>query len=302
MKKEVLGTLLAIIAALFSGIAIPANKIFIVDMDPLVFTAIRAVVIGAAFLAVSYWMRPKQKKTRPISANWKYFAVIAVVGGAIAFYLYFTGLKLTTSGRAAFLHKTLPLYTAILAFIFLKEKITKKYVAAIAIMIAGTCGIYFATINPTEFFSNPQLGDMLVMIAAFLWAIENIAARKVMKNGSSNWVVSFVRMFFGGLVLFGAVIIMGKAGVLMTLTAGQWTNIGISTALLFFYVLFYYWALRLINVSKAAMLLLLAPVISLYVGASFLGEPTPALQLLGSGAILAGAYLAVGVKSEERGI
>jgi len=305
MNKETLGTLLAIVTALLSGIAIPANKVFVVNMDPLVFTAIRAVIIGTAFLAISYWMwkkAPGTKKSKFISADWKYFAIIAAVGGAIAFYLYFTGLKLTTSGRAAFLHKTLPLYTAVLAFAFLREKLTKKYLAAMALMVIGTCGIYFATINPTDFFANPQLGDMLVITAAFLWAVENVAARKVMKDGSNNWIVSFVRMFFGGLILFGAVIILGKAGVLTTLTAAQWTNIGISTALLFCYVLFYYWALRLINVSKAAVMLLLAPVVSLILGIVFLGEPAPAMQLAGSAVILVGAFLVVGVKSEEREI
>jgi len=49
MNKEVLGTTLALITAIISGFAIPINKVFVVDMDPMIFTAIRALVIGIIF-------------------------------------------------------------------------------------------------------------------------------------------------------------------------------------------------------------------------------------------------------------
>jgi drug/metabolite transporter (DMT)-like permease len=304
MKKETLGTLLAIITAVFSGIAIPANKVFVVNMDPAVFTAVRSVIIGIIFLVLSLWFNKnnvKGKKKR-FAASWKYLAAIAVIGGAVAFLFYFTGLKLTTAGHAAFLHKTLPLYVAVLAFIFLKERITKKYLAAMLLMVIGTIAIYSTSINPAELWLNPQFGDMLVISATFLWAIENVIARKAMVSGETNFVVSFARMFFGGLILFGVVLLTGKTGALLSLTAQQTINIGISTILLFAYVFFYYWSLRLINVSKAAVMLLLAPVVSLVLGIVFLHEPAPLTQLAGSAVILIGVYLIAGLKSEQKAI
>ena len=53
LNRENAGTLLAFIAAIISGFAIFANKIFIVDLDPLVFTAVRAIIIGALFFIIS---------------------------------------------------------------------------------------------------------------------------------------------------------------------------------------------------------------------------------------------------------
>ncbi len=306
MNKETLGTILAVITAIFSGIAIPANKVFIVNIDPLVFTAVRSIIIGIAFLCLAVWLNKKtEKKTKAkqrFAINWKYLAGIAVIGGALAFFLYFTGLKFTTAGRAAFLHKTLPLYVAVLAFLFLKEKITKKYLYAMILMIAGIIGIYAAAINPAELWMNPQLGDLLIISATFLWAVENVLARKVMLKNEHNFIVSFSRMFFGGLILFGMLVLLGRTDALLALSSQQVANIIISTALLFCYVFFYYWALKLINVSKAAVLLLIAPVISLLVGITFLGEPAPVLQLAGSALILIGAYFAAGIKSEQRGV
>ena len=304
MRKEQLGTVLAIATAVLSGIAIPANKVFVVDIDAAVFTAIRSVIVGAIFLFLSWRQfdktRPKDRKF--IKSSWKYLATVAVIGGALAFLLFFTGLKLTTAGRAAFLQKTLPLYTAVLAFVFLKEKMTRKYLLAMLLMVAGIMAIYSTSMNPAELWANPQLGDLLVISAAFLWAVENVVAKKAMTKGETNFVVSFSRMFFGGLILFGMVLFTGKISELFALSGQQFLNIGISVMLLLAYVFFYYWSIRLINVSKAATILLLAPVVSLVVGMMFLGEPLPLTQLAGSAFVLAGAYFIVGMRSEQRGV
>jgi drug/metabolite transporter (DMT)-like permease len=295
-NKELFGTLLALFAAVISGVAIPLNKVFVVDLDPAVFTAVRSVIIGIIFLLLSFATHGFDKKQ--FKTDWKYLALIAVIGGALAFLLFFSGLKLTTAGRAAFLHKTLPLYVAVFAFFFLKERIPKKQIYALAIMLIGTLVIYSAQMTTSELWMDPHFGDLLVIGATVLWALENVAARKVMSRGGTNFMVSFARMFFGGLILFGAVILTNKFGVLLMLTTPQWNNIFISTVVLFGYVLFWYWSLKHINVSKASTLLLLAPVVSLAVGAVWLGEPTPAVQLLGSALILVGAYFVGGIKSE----
>jgi drug/metabolite transporter (DMT)-like permease len=297
-NKELLGTTLAIFAAVISGISIPLNKIFVVDLDPAVFTAVRAVIIGLVFLLISFATHGMSKKL--LKQDWKYLVLIAVIGGALAFLLFFTGLKFTTAGRAAFLQKTLPIYAAFFAFVFLKEKITRKQLYALLLMLVGMAVIFASQIKPAELWMDPQLGDMLVLGATVLWALENVFAKKVMSKGSTNFIVSFARMFFGGLILFGAVILTDKFGILFSMTLQQWNNIFISAIVLFGYVLFWYWSLRHINVSKASILLLIAPVVSVIVGNVWLHEPLPAAQLLGGALILIGAYFVAGMKSETQ--
>lgn len=297
MKKETLGTILALCTAIISGVAIPANKLFIVKLDPLVFTAIRSLIIGTIFLILSL-LREDIKIKKIKKLPWVNLMAIAIIGGALAFYLYFSGVKLTTAGRAAFLHKTLPLYVAVLAFIFLKEKIDKKLGIAIALMFIGTIVLYLGQIKPNELWQNPSLGDMLVIIATFLWAVENIIARKVLREGESNFIVSFARMFFGGLILFGGLLILGKSNLLFDLTFEQIRNIGISTLILFGYVFTWYWAIKLINVSKAATFLLISPVISFVLGIALMNEAFSTLQIIGSVLILIGSYFATQTKSE----
>lgn len=301
MNKEVAGTILAVITALISGFAIFANKIFIVDLDPTIFTAVRAMIIGLIFFVIAS-AQTKFRFVKFKKVSWKYLLAIGIIGGGIAFLLFFTGLDYTTSGRAAFLHKTLPLYATVLAFIFLKEKVGRKQLTALVLMLIGTLVLYSATINPAELWSNPQFGDMLIILATIFWGIEVVIARKAMLLKETNFVVTFGRMFFGALVLFGAVLLFGKLDLILTLTAGQWFNLLASTAILFGYVLTFYWSLKYINVSKASTILLLAPVITLILGVTFLGEPAPLLQLVGSAIILIGAAFIVKVKSEFQAV
>lgn len=123
-------------------------------------------------------------------------------------------------------------------------------------------------------------------------------AKEAMIKGENNFVVSFARMFFGGLILFSVLILAGNYSLLLNISTEQMFNISISTIILFAYVFCWYWSIKLINVSKASTILLLAPVISLILGLVFLGEPVPMMQLVGSALILVGAYFVVRSRSE----
>ncbi|MCK4714264.1 MAG: DMT family transporter [Candidatus Aenigmarchaeota archaeon] len=297
MKKEALGTLLALLTAVVSGFAIPVNKIFVSGLDPVVFTAVRAIFIGAIFFILAGYK--KGFKFRSMNkVPWSWLLLIGIIGGGLGFLLYFSGLTLTTSGRAAFLHKTLPIYVAVFSYLFLKEKITRKQNMTLLVMLIGTVILLSSSINPSVFWQDPALGDILVVLGTIMWGLENTISRKALIKEESSLVVSFSRMFFGGAFLFGVALLLGRLDVLLNLTQQQMASILISSGLLFAYILFWYSAIRLINVSKAVLFLLLAPVISMWLGVLWFGEPVPPLQVLGSVLILAGAAFAGRIRSE----
>jgi len=288
------GTILILLTALISGVAIIVNKFFVVGIDPLLFTAMRAFGIGIVFFFISFFIsRNWGEKFNKVS--WKYLILIGAVGGSFAFWLFFSGLKLTTGGSAAFIHKTLPVYAMILGYIFLKEKISKGQLVAMGIMLGGLFLLMFSKIS-----FEVGIGDLLVLSATILWAFENTISKRVMMNRESNWVVTFSRMFFGSLILFGVIFLTGRTDLLLALTGKQILYTVISGGLLFLYVLTWYWGLKYINLSKASMILLLSPVISLILGVAWLGEEVFVLQLVGSTLILIGAFFAIRSKSGTR--
>lgn len=296
MQKETAGTILALLTAVVSGFAIPINKMFVVDLDPLVFTAVRALIIGLVFLTLSGF-HVKMKGVGFRKVPWKYLLAIGIIGGGLAFWFYFTGLSLTTAGRAAFLHKTLPVWVTLFAVLFLKERVSRRQFYAFITMLAGVVILYMAKIGPAALWADPDLGDFLVIAATILWALENVIARKAMLKGETNYIVSFARMFFGALLLFGVLLLAGRIDALLAVGPQQLLNLTISTAILFAYVFCWYWSIKLINVSKASSILLLSPVVSLMLGVSLLGEPAPLLQLLGSALILIGAFFMARIRS-----
>jgi len=293
-KQEVIGTGLIFLTALISGASIVINKSFVAKVDPLLFTAIRAFFIGIFFFALSFYFSKSQKKEFK-KASWTSLLSIGIIGGGFAFWLFFTGLQLTTAGRAAFIHKTLPIYATILAIIFLKEKITKKQLIAMLIMIFGLVLMNLAKLTP-----DIRIGDLLVLSATVLWALENTISKGAMLNKESNWVVTFSRMFFGSLLLFSIVIITGKLNLLFSLTSAQILYTTISATLLLLYVLTWYWGLKHINLSKASTILLISPVITLILSVLFLEEQILLIPLLGSILILVGALVILRTKSEQK--
>lgn len=306
MKKEMKGTILALLAAVVSGFSIPLNKLFVTGLEPATFTALRALIIGLIFLLLAMWQlrgAPKflsslSGKAMPLKkAPWKWLILIGLIGGGIAFLLFFTGLKLTTSGRAAFLQKTLPLFVTLLAFTFLREKIARKQAAALGVMMTGILLIFWTQIDAGAMWASPAVGDALIIIATLFWAVENVISRKVLREGETSFVVGFARMLFGAIFLFAAVALAGNFWAMFALTAQQAISVLASTGLLFLYMLFWYAAIKHVNVSKASTLLLIAPVVSLALGIIWFAEPAPLFQLAGSALILAGAYFVANVKS-----
>jgi len=291
MDKETLGTLLVLGTAIGSGAAIVINRFFVLKVEPVVFTAIRALFIGLVFLALSKKFKGESK---PVPL-WN-LAVLGLIGGGLAFLLFFTGLPLTTGGRAAFIHKTLPVWASLLALVFLGEKLTDKQKLAMGTALLGLVVLQYENLP-----LDVRTGDILALLATILWAVENTLAKRFMRLGETNWRVTFGRMFFGSLFLFSVAALQGKLHLIAELQPVQWLYIAVSTLLLTWYVLTWYWGLRFINLSKASSILLLSPVISLVLGVLFLNEPVYSLQLVGSALILLGCGILARTKSEVAG-
>jgi drug/metabolite transporter (DMT)-like permease len=294
-RNEFIGTLLVLITAISSGVAIIVNKFFVAKMDPLVLTSLRGFFVGIIFLLIALYVMAHNREKSFKKTSWGPLLLIGIIGGGLAFWLFFSGLKLTLGVRAAFLHKTLPIYALILAFVFLKERITKKHIMAMSVMFLGLLIMELPKLS-----WDVRVGDLLVLGATVLWAIENTISKRAMLNRESNWVVVFSRMFFGSIVLFAIIFLLGKIDMLFLLTQQQMVYVLISGLFLLVYVLTYYWGLKYINLSKAATILLLSPVVSLILGVLWLGESVAVVSFIGAFLILVGAYFIIGLRSESR--
>ncbi|MDO8480858.1 MAG: DMT family transporter, partial [Nanoarchaeota archaeon] len=135
--SQKLGVGLVLGTALVSGFSIFINSYGVKGFDSSVFTFAKNLVVAVALFAILLgtlrWDQLKQLKGK----HWAQLAIIGLVGGSIPFLLFFKGLQLTTGQMGSFIHKTLFLYVAILAPIFLKERLSKKLFLGTALLLVG---------------------------------------------------------------------------------------------------------------------------------------------------------------------
>lgn len=260
----------ALLAAGVSGIAVFVNGLAVRRFDDAtVYTAAKNLVAGAllagALLAMTRVSRSGADLRDVARRAWPTLTVIAVVGGAIPFVLFFEGLSRATSTNAAFIHKTLVVWVAIGATIVLRERVTAIHAAAIGLLIVGhlvlTGGIGAATFGSAE---------LLVLAATLLWAIEVLLLKRVLGAVPAP-VAATARMAGGSLCLVLWVALTGQLAELVSLDASQWLWVLLTGSTLAAFVTTWYTALSLAPAVDVTALLVLGAVVTGLLDSGFRG-------------------------------
>jgi drug/metabolite transporter (DMT)-like permease len=273
--------LLALATALISGVSIWVNAFAVKQLpDAAVYTTLKngvaaALLVGLVLLTVS---RPAVRAVTPRS--WGRLALIGVVGGSVPFLLFFTGLAQASAPSAAFIHKTLFVWVALLAVPFLGERLGWVQLGALGVLLAGQAlvltpaGIEWGT------------GETLIALATLLWAVEAIVAKRVLRSVPSA-VVGASRLGFGLVVLAGYLVVTGKLGIVAALGAEQWGWVLLTGGLLFGYVGTWFAALQRAPASLVTAILVLGAPVTAALQAIQAGGLPAAPALAGQGLILA---------------
>jgi drug/metabolite transporter (DMT)-like permease len=268
------GVLLAIATALISGVSIFVNGLAVKQLpDPAVYTTLKngiaAVVLAGLALAST---RPAEIRAVPAGA-WRRLALIGLVGGSLPFLLFFGGLAQASAPSAAFIHKTLFIWVAMLAVPFLGERLGLAQLGALAVLLVGQALIL------TPAGVTWGTGETMIAAATLLWAVETIIARRVLRTVPAA-IVGAARLGFGLVVLVGYLVATGSIGAVAALSPVQWGWILLTGLFLSAYVGTWFAALRRAPASLVTAILVLgAPV-------------TAALQVLQTGHIPATPALA----------
>ena len=233
------GVAIAGITALISGVSVAVNGIGVRHIaSSAVYTtgknAVAVVLLGVGAVAgavlgrraasgipgaIARWTEPPPAGDRSgnrsrlgVAAG---FAYVGVVGGGVAFLLFFDGLARTPAASAAFVRDTMVVWVAALAVPFLHERPRPANLVAVALLVGGqvAMGGGFGALAGVP-------GLMLVLAATMLWAIEVVVASTLLATVSPA-AVALVRMGLGTAVLFGSLAVTGHLTDLARLTAAQ---------------------------------------------------------------------------------
>lgn len=167
--------------ALFWGINIPVVKYAVGQVDAFAFNSVRlvfATLILAVFAAIESRMGLSIKG--PYSrVRW---GVFAMLNGFLYMVLFMFGVRATTAGNVALLLSSMPVWTAIFSFLFLKERLPKITWIGLAITITGTFTVILFGKDEVSLGAGYLIGNLLMLIAAMTWASGTVISRKLLES------------------------------------------------------------------------------------------------------------------------
>jgi len=266
------GALLAIGTAAISGLAVYLNAFGVkLVPDAAVYTTakngVAAIVLIALALAIG-----TGREARVLDARRRLGVLtIAVIGGSIPFVLFFSGLAVATAPAAAFIHKTLFVWVAVLAVPFLGERIGMIQFVALGTLLAGMVLVA----PPTGM--GWGTGETMIAAATLLWSAEVVLAKRLLVSVSAP-LLGAARMGLGFVILVGYLAISGRLGGLGAIGGEAWLWILVTGGLLAGYVATWFAALRLAPATTVTSILVAAAVVTGVLTAATRGSvPDPAV-------------------------
>lgn len=282
------GLALVLGTALISGVSIPLNGIALgnVGTNASVFTGLKNLLVGMVFVAILQATREVRTLRTLPRLDWLRLVGIGILGGSIPFLLFFQALAMLNAAEvggalASFFHKTMFLFVAVLAFVFLRERLEKWLFVAAILLLAGT----FIMLTPA--LAGPALPYGLVLLATAFWAGEITLSKSTLRRLGANVVVA-ARMGFGAGFILVYLAATGQVGQMAGLGVLQWQWVLVTVGFLVAYQGTFYHGLKRIDATSATSILVLGAALSLAVNLALQGVAITPLQATGMLLILLG--------------
>jgi drug/metabolite transporter (DMT)-like permease len=218
-----------------------------------------------------------------------YLPLIGVVN-LVNTFSFFYAYKNTTIANSVLTHYTAPIFVAFLAPFFLKERLTARTAAAVAIAAAGLW-IMLDT-RPSQFISlvlngdRASVGIFAGLVSGLAYALLIIAIRTMAKDFDAA-VMTFVQNVTIIFMLLPFVVI--PAGFMSSVWAFLVMGIIHSTIAPFLYMR----GMKEVSAAKTAILGYLEPVSAILLGMAFLNENASYGTLAGGVMILFSGYITI---------
>lgn len=243
-----------------------AMKVAIADIAPFTF---RTLCLGLGSGVLFAFLRASGQPLAIPRDQWRRLALIAFFNITCWNILVVFGLALLPSGRAAILAYTMPAWAIPLSMLLLGERMTLRKLAGLALGMAGMALLVWDEFHQIE---GAPRGALLVLGAAFTWAIGTILQKKYPVRapvaGFTAWL-----MLIGGVPIY--------IGALLFEDFSKLADVGLTSALGAAYnvLLAFAWAhwawIKLatsVSVTVFSLSMLLIPVVGVFSGILFLGE------------------------------
>lgn len=290
INKKTVTYLEALFAVVVWGANFVATKDMVREISPVTIIWLR---FGMGFLILGAATAWRKQFALPQKSEWAYLALLGFIGITFHQWLQATGLITAAATTTAWIVATIPIFTAILGWLVLREKL--GWLAIVGIVLA-TFGVLLIVSKgnlsalAAGNFGTP--GDFLVLISAVNWAVFSVLSRRGLASQPAARMMFYV-MFFGWLFtslwLFGFGPGLSEIPQLSTRGWGNILVLGIFGSGLAYIAWFD--ALREIPASRLSAFIYIEPLVTVLVAALWINETISAASLIGGGIVILGVYL-----------
>ncbi len=280
MKSLTLKYLLIISAVIFWGSSFIATKVALKELSPETIVSLR-LIIASVFLFITALLLKKD-----FSINLKSHGFIFILALIAVFHLMIqvTGLKYTTAANTGWIIGTAPIFMAILAAIFFREKIGLLKIGGIIIAMFGLL-LLIGKGNITNVDLIKNKGDLLVLASAFTWGVYSMVNKKISLSYSPLMTILYLFIMMAVIIIpfnlnaasVNSVVHLSLNGWISILFLGLFCS-GIA------YVIWAY-SLRDLESAKVGAFLYFEPLVTVLAAWVLLSESITGLMIL-SGAII----------------
>jgi drug/metabolite transporter (DMT)-like permease len=253
-------------------------KIAVGYMGPLTVAALRQLIGLLGLLLVMAIQRQSFPRGRQTLLA---YLVLGILQSAVPFALIAWGETRIDSGLAAILNGTMPLFTILIAHVWLRDdRITPARLAGLVIGFGGVVVLASRSLGPSE-LQGTVWGQLAVLAATLSYAVASTFSRRHLREQPPLLQATMV-VLIGDALLWPAVAIAERP---LHLPAGAWpwlalVWLGLLGSCLAY--LLYFYLIRAWGPTRASLVTYVFPVIGLVLGIAFLGERADWHLVLGS--------------------
>lgn len=285
-KHNTVGHLSALLTIVVWGTTFISTKILLVDFQPIEILFFR-FVMGLLALLIVY---PKRLKGTTKKQELTFIAA-GLCGICMYYLLENIALTYTMASNVGVIISVAPFFTAILTHLFLKdeEKLHANFFIGFAVAMVG---IFLISFNGAKLELNP-VGDLLALLAAFIWACYSVLTRKISSYGYPT-VLTTRRVFAYGLLFMLPCLFLFNVSWDLTRFADpvyllNIIYLGLGASALCFVT--WNFAVRALGAVKTSIYIYMVPVITVVTSILILHEQITTMAVAGTALTLAGLFL-----------
>ncbi len=248
------------------GTSWPAMRTVFLEMPVWQFRAITCALGGVALLAITRFSGAPVRLAR---GDWVPLVLASIFNMTVFHVATGYGLKMIGAGHAAVVVYTLPLWTALLSALVLKERLTPRVFLGLAL---GMGGVGVLASHDFKALGSDPLGLVVVLSAAICWGVGTVLIKRrtwsAGVNALAGWQLIMAAVPIGFVAMFTERFALHEASGAALLSAAYILVFGVILGYAVWFKV-----VSLFPATIASIGALVTPVIGMASSALLLGEP-----------------------------